>query len=266
MTKSARETKRVSNGVGKDGPGRDGDKPSSMTMLKGLRILEHVAAHSQPLAVGDISTELEMDKSTVSRLLAALRTAGYVRQGADRRYQLTSKLLFLTRNFLPAEHLRDVARQSAVELHNAFHEAVHVAAIDSGEIVFVDFLESPHAVRIQLPTVPAPLHATAIGRAVLARMSVEARTQALRDSAAAEGLTLVDVDTPELKDALELAERRGYSSYSSGDEVVRLAAAIVDETGQPVGGISVSGPAYRITERIEAIGQGLVSVTAECVG
>lgn len=240
----------------------DREKPSSMTMLKGLRILEHVAAHSQALAVGDVACDLEMDKSTVSRLLAALRTAGYVRQGADRRYQLTSKLLFLTRNFLPAEHLRDVARQAAVELSEAFGEAVHVAAIDSGEIVFVDFLESPHAVRIQLPTVPAPLHATAIGRAALAKMPQATCTQALRDSALAAGLSLNDVDTAELRSALELAARRGYSTYSDGDEGIRLAAAVLDETGQPIGGISVSGPEYRVSDRIEAIGQRLVSVAA----
>lgn len=261
MTNSIDDPNRVPGAVA-----ADREKPSSMTMLKGLRILEHVASQSQALAVGDVASDLEMDKSTVSRLLAALRTAGYVRQGADRRYQLTSKLLFLTRNFLPAEHLRDVARQAAVELSTAFGEAVHVAAVDKGEIVFVDFLESPHAVRIQLPTVPAPLHATAIGRAALSLMSRETCNQALRDSALAAGLPLNEVDTSELRDALELAARRGYSTYSSGDEVIRFAAAVLDETGQPIGGISVSGPEYRIGDRVGAIGQRLVSVAARIQG
>ncbi|MEO7586510.1 MAG: IclR family transcriptional regulator, partial [Arachnia sp.] len=238
------------------------EKPSSLTMLKGLRILEHVAAHSDALAVGDISAALDMDKSTVSRLLAALRTAGYVRQGADRRYQLTSKLLFLTRNFRPAEHLRDMAHDSVVQLHDWYQETVHVAAIDSGEIVFVDFLESPHEVRIQLPTVPSPLHVTAIGRAALSRMSGAARAQALRESAMAAGLPLEDVDTAELRQSLDSASRRGFSTYRSGDEVIRLASAILDGTGHPIGGISISGPTYRIGDRIDEIGQRLASVTA----
>lgn len=238
------------------------EKPSSLTMLKGLRILEHVATQSDPLAVGDVAAALDMDKSTVSRLLAALRTAGYVRQGPDRRYQLTSKLLFLTRNFLPAEHLRDIAHASAVELHEAFQETVHVAAIDSGEIVFVDFLESPHAVRIQLPTVPSPLHVTAIGRAALSRMSAEEGARALHASAIAADVPLADVDTTELRDSLDRAAQRGYATYSSGDEVIRLAAAIMNQTGEPVGGISVSGPAYRIGDRVEEIGRLLVHVAA----
>lgn len=147
------------------------------------------------LPVGEIATALTMDKSTVSRLLASLRTAGYVRQRTDRRYRLTSKLLFLACNFIPGEHLRDVARDSALKLHSTFSEAVHVAAVDGGEVVFVDYRESPHAVRTQLPTIPAPLHLTAIGRAVLSRMTSSARASALEESARAAGSRLVDIDT-----------------------------------------------------------------------
>ncbi len=239
---------------------------ASLTMLKGLRVLEYVASHSASLAVGEVATALGMEKSNVSRLLASLRTAGYVRQGRDRRYQLTSKLLFLTRNFIPAEHLRDVARESAVQLHEAFNEAVHVATIDKGEIVFVDFLESPLAVRIQMPTVPSPLHLTAIGRAALAHMAESEREAALRESANASSAHFDQVDTPELRAALALAKQRGYATYSLGDDVTRLAAAILDETGHPVGGISVSGPSYRIDDRVEEIGRLLVSSVARVKG
>ncbi|WP_158600652.1 IclR family transcriptional regulator [Tessaracoccus antarcticus] len=247
-------------------PPAEREKPSSLTMLKGLRILEHVATQSEPLAVGDVASALDLDKSTVSRLLAALRTAGYVRQAPDRRYQLTSKLLFLTRNFRPAEHLRDIARAAAQQLHEALQETVHVASISSGEIVFVDFLESPHAVRIQLPTVPSPLHVTAIGRAALSRMSTDDRLRALHESAVAAGLPLADVDTAELRESLTIASQRGYATYNSGDEVIRVAAAITNETGEPVGGISVSGPAYRIRDEVGAIGQMLVTVASGVQG
>lgn len=235
-------------------------------MLKGLRILEHVAAHSGPLAIGEIATDLHLDKSTVSRVMKTLRTAGYVRQGKDSRYQLSSKMLFLTRNFQPADHLRDAAHPSAVQLCAEFQETVHVAAIDTGEIVFVDFLESPHAVRIQLPTVPSPLHLTAIGRVALSHMPVSARARALHESVLAAGASLVDVDTSELRESLDLAARRGFATYSSGDDVIRLAAAILSETGEPVGGISISGPAYRIGGHIDQIGQRLVSVAAGIKG
>jgi DNA-binding IclR family transcriptional regulator len=239
------------------GSPRNRDSSSSLTMLKGLAILEFIASRTESLAVGEVAAALEMDKSTVSRILASLRTAGYVRQGHDRRYQLTSKLLFLTRNFLPAVHLRDVAKEAAGTVHEQFQEAVHVAAIDSGEIVFVDFLDSPLAVRTQLPTIPSPLHLTAIGRAALAQMSDSARVTALRESAVAAGSAFADVDTQELRASLVAARDRGYATYSNGDDVTRLAAAILNETGHPVGGISVSGPAFRVDPRLEEIGSYL---------
>lgn len=242
------------------------DTSSSLTMLKGLAILEFIASRTESLAVGEVAAAMEMDKSTVSRILAALRTAGYVRQGHDRRYQLTSKLLFLTRNFIPAVHLRDVARAAAASVHERFQEAVHVAAIDSGEIVFVDFFDSPLAVRTQLPTVPSPLHLTAIGRAALARMTEGDRLRALRDSAIASGSTLADVHTHELAASIAQAQKQGYAIYRQADDVTRLAAAIVNETGQPVGGISVSGPAFRVDDRLDEIGEALVAAVADVRG
>lgn len=229
----------------------------SLTMLKGLQVLEYVASHSGSLAVGEVSAALNIEKSTTSRLLASLRSAGYVRQGQDRRYQLTSKLLFLTRNFIPAEHLREVAREAAVGLHGAFEETVHVAAIDKGEIVFVDFLESPLTVRIQLPTVPAPLHLTAIGRAMMARMTADHYQSALDESLIASGAPLGRAEIDELTSSVDQARKLGYAVYTKGDDVTRVAVAITNQTGTPVGGISVSGPSYRIGGQIAAIGQAL---------
>ncbi len=234
---------------------------TSLTMLKGLTVLELVASRSGPFAVGDVAQVLDMDKSTASRLLASLRTAGYLRQDRDRRYRLTSKLLFLTRNFIPAEHVRGVARDAASELHRVFDEAVHVASVEAGEIVFVDYLESSLAVQIRLPTVPAPLHLTAIGHAALASMPTDQRADALRLSAEAAGTTLETVDTEELRASITVTAERGYAIYTA-DDVIRIGAAIRGETGQSTGGISVSGPAYRMQGRIEEVGQRLVAATA----
>lgn len=237
------------------------DTSASLTMLKGLSILELVAGHTGSLAVGEVAAALAMDKSTASRILASLRDAGYVRQGRDRRYRLTSKLLFLTRNFDPGVHLRDVAREVAASLHQQFQEAVHVAAVDAGEVVFVDFLDSPLAVRTQLPTVPSPLHLTAIGQAVLAQLGDSACASALHESAAAAGVAADQVDTRDLRASLAAARERGYAVYRR-DDVTRLAAAVLDDARCPIGGISVSGPAFRVDPRTEEIGGRLRSAAA----
>lgn len=230
-------------------------KTSSQTMLRGLSILEYVAAHTESVAVGEVTEALGLEKSTTSRLLAALRTAGYVRQRKDRSYQLTPKLLFLTRNFVPAEHLREASRAAVEELHESLDEAVHLAAIDGGEIVFVDFLDSSHAVRSQTPTTPSPLHLTAIGRAALSSMAGERRSTALRESAIAAGVPGDTIDLAELEESFRLARSRGFVTYTAGDDVVRIAAAITSATGEPIGGLSVSGPEYRLRDRIEEIGR-----------
>jgi IclR family acetate operon transcriptional repressor len=236
---------------------------SSQTILKGLAILEFVASQTDSVGVGEVAQALEFEKSAASRMLAALRDAGYVRQGEDRRYELTSKLLHLTRNFVPAKHLRETARAAVEQLHVDVDEAIHVAVVNGGEIVFVDFLDSSRVVRSQLPTTPAPLHLTAIGRAALSRMRPNEQRTAIRESSIAAGVTLDEINLGELEESLALARKRGYATFNNGDDVTRVAAPILNQDGTPIGGVSLSGPDYRLGDRVDELGKRLVAALGQ---
>lgn len=225
--------------------------PGSHTLLRGLVVLECVAYESSRtgVSVTEVANAIDLDKSTVSRTLAALRDAGYLRQGANRRYRLTSKLAHLAEGHTGREELRDIARPHLDRLHDLFDEELHLAVPDGGEMVFIDYRSSGQIVRSKLPTTPAPAHLTAVGRAVLAMLSHEERSAVLRDAIRASGTALTADQRDELSDELMVAQRQGWASYDGGDGTTRVAAAIVNNAGQPLGALCLSGPSFRLADR-----------------
>ncbi len=95
-----------------------------------------------------------------------------------------------------------------------------------------------------------PLHATGSGKALLASLPHQ-RREALLDRAglrAHTGKTLVD--RAALARALDEARERGYAlDDEEYDDGVRCVAVAVGPIGAPIGAISISGPASRLTKQ-----------------
>lgn len=240
--------------------------PGSHTLLRGLVVLECVANASARTGVGvtQVANTIGVDKSTVSRTLAALRDAGYLRQDPSRRYRLTSKLARLAEGHAGREELREVAREHIERLHADFDEEVHLAVLDGGEMVFIDYLPSSRSVRSTLPTVPAPAHRTAVGRAVLAQLSHEERSIVLRHAVRAAGESLGRAERDELSDQLEITQRQGWATIDEGDDITRVAAAVADVEEHPVGALCLSGPSFRLAERTAEMARRVIA-TADAI-
>ena len=63
------------------------------SVVKTLRVLESFSAERQELSTTELSRLLEMDKSSVSRIVVTLQHQGYLnRNGLNGRYRLGAKL------------------------------------------------------------------------------------------------------------------------------------------------------------------------------
>jgi IclR family transcriptional regulator, acetate operon repressor len=235
--------------------------PGSNTLLRGLVVLESVAHESSQngISVTEVAALTGLDKSTVSRTLAALRDAGYLRQDARRRYRLTSKLARLAEGHLWTADLRNVAEAHLERLHERFDEELHLAILDGGEMVFIDYRPSTKSVRSNLPTVPAPAHLTAVGRAVLAALPHDERASVLQEAVRVSGEKLDRSVATELSEEIAISQRRGWAGYDAGDDVTRIAAAILDGTGAPIGALCLAGPSYRLAQRTPELAREVVA-------
>lgn len=237
---------------------------TSNMLLRGLAVLEGVATSqsSRGIGVTEIAAKTGLDKSTASRILAYLRDAGYVRQDGYRRYRLTAKLSQLATSYSDIADLLVVCRPHLESLHETFDEEVHLAVVDGGHMVFVDYIASSQVVRSTLSTTQRLVHETAAGYAALSLMSSTERVQALELSAAAAGTTFSPAELGAIEAELDTARERGWAGYDANDGVTRFAAPIVDETGAPIAALCVSGPSYRVTPRSAEFAAAVVAAAA----
>ena len=81
------------------------------SLARGLKIMELLAADSEPVGITDLADELGIDKSSASRLVQTLANYGYAEQDPQtRRYRLGPQVVRLSRSLLTRMPLRDEAK------------------------------------------------------------------------------------------------------------------------------------------------------------
>lgn len=232
--------------------------PSARTLLRGLALLELIADDPDGGGVTALAKATGLDKGTTSRLLATLREAGYVRQDPnDRRYRVSSKVLRLSQSYSEQLDLRAVAHPHLLGLRDDVDETVHLGVVDGDQVTYIDKVEATRSVRlVSRIGYRAPVHSTALGRAITASLPEVARKKRLAELQLGRQTERTVVDPGVLLDVLAECAQRGYAvdDEENQDEVTCVAAAIVDVLGEPIAAISVSGPSYRVAQRVAEIG------------
>ena len=223
-----------------------------------------VVAHALDLVthlteVGEISTAgaarmLGLSRSTAYRLLVTLQTRGFVEHDrTTRRWRLGTPFMgILTR--ITGTRLRSAALPSMRRLLAEERETVNLAEFADGELVYIHILESPQAFRMSnVPGEAIPLHATALGKAVLAKHPREQWAE-LVAGLELEPITPETITSPEvLLSELAITKDMGWGEDRGETAVgaVCVGAAIVGRNGIVLGGISVSLPDARFDQERE---------------
>jgi IclR family acetate operon transcriptional repressor len=219
------------------------------SVTRSLRILEAVAQH-QPVTVGELTKLFGLPKSTVQRTLVTLAEAGWLRANRKdtTRWEIGARVLAVRPAALQGSSLFAAAREPMVRLRDAVNETIHLSVPDALQcMVVVDRVDCDHAVRT-FHTIgdTSPLHATAVGHAVLAHLPRRDVEELL-----AAGLERFSDTTPvepdELRAELDRIRIAGYAvnrnQFRPG--VCAVAAAVLDEDGTPLAAVAVSMPEAR---------------------
>ena len=244
--------------------GESGTTKQTSSLKRGLAVLELVAQAGQGgVAVTEVASQIDLDKSTASRILATLRELGYVRQDINRRYFSTARLGKLAHRRPGVHDIAALARERLEQLHALHDEAIHLAVVNGGEMLFLDYLQTTKAVRTEIPMIPRPIHEVAVGIAVLAAVDHSERTQLMRESMAATNQRLTREERLALSAQVERAQERGWATIENHDDITRVAVALVDISGRPVGAISMSGPSYRIDSDLDRIARDTIAAAED---
>lgn len=216
-----------------------------------LAVLE-VVGDRQPVGVSDVARALGIPKTTAHRTLQELGALGWIRSsdGEQPRWSLTSKVLTLSGQLVAESGVRQLALTAMQELHQQTGETIHLTVPEDGYVVLLDKIDSTKAVRAwSWVGGRAPIHASSSGKAILAWLE-EGEVRSMLGTALERftDLTVTDVDS--LLIELKRVRSRGYA-LNPGEwrtDVASCGAPLLDQTGRPVGALSISMPAHRFPE------------------
>jgi DNA-binding IclR family transcriptional regulator len=215
---------------------------------RAARILKALASGPRRLGVSELARRLELAPPTVHGLLQTLQAHGFVEQerGSD-KYQLSAGLLQLGYSYLDLNELRSRSIMHADRLASRADAAVRVGVLHGDVVVVVHHAFRPDE-SLQILEVGAelPLHASALGKAILAFSPDEDLSDLLSEPL--PKLTGRTLSPAALR--RDLAGVREGGVARERDEAVlgeaSLAAPIFDHAGHAVGAIGVVGESDRI--------------------
>lgn len=234
-------------------------EPNAVQSLdRALRILA-IVADGDGLSLSEVAERSELATSTAYRMLTTLQNHGMVEFAEpEQLWSIGVEAYRIGSAFLRSRRLVDRARSAMQVLMEKTGETANLGVAEDDCVVFVSQVETHQAIRAFFrPGTRSPFHASGIGKAILAYLSPE-RVDAIVGKTGLEPFTertLANRDR--LRIDLSEIRKRGWSV----DDEERypgmrcVAAPIFNEFGEPVGGVSISGPTVRVTpERLAAIG------------
>ncbi len=234
-----------------DSEGADAPAAGSKTLDRALTVLLEVGnSGDRGLTLSECSAVLGYSKATTHRILRTLTRRGFLRFAEDRgTFVLGVTNLRLGTDFLERIDLRREALPVLRRLAERVGETVHLGQLSGTDVVYIEKVESPQAVRMYSrvgDTMPA--YSTGIGKAILAFLDEPELQRHLPDPLAARTPKTI-VNPKALRRELAETRRRGFSIDDvENEEGIRCTGApIVDHANVVQAGISIAGPASRLT-------------------
>jgi DNA-binding IclR family transcriptional regulator len=213
------------------------------------------------LGVSELADQLGVARPTVHGLLRTLVLHGYVEQdAASEKYQLGPVLLQLGYAYLDVNELRTRSFTHAARLAGKTGMAVRVGARNGAGVFVVHNVFQPEdTLQILEVGLKLPIHASALGKAVLAHLDAELVSGIIDGEL--PRLTKHTLSDAHLRQQLKEIRDQGFATER--DEAVigesSVGAAIFDQTGAAVGAIGIVGETDRLFPR------GLARGTAPAV-
>jgi IclR family acetate operon transcriptional repressor len=213
---------------------------------RAFEILEVIAAQGGELSLSEIAASVGLPAPSAHRLLRTLVSLGYLRQETSRRYALAPRLIRL--GDAAARQFGAWAYPVLTGLMEAIGESANMAILDGTNAIYVAQVAGRHSMRMFTEVGRrVPLHATGVGKALLAQLPDEEILRIL-DLAGMRSITPHTVTDPNvLLQELRASRIRGYLTDDGEQEVGVSCVSVPVPSAPALTAISMSAPTPRMT-------------------
>lgn len=222
-------------------------------LQRAMDVLDVIGRNGEPVTLKKITEQVALPKSTVYRILSNLESRGYICCGADGGYRLGMTFIALGLRAEKGFELKRLARPYMSKLNEATSETVHLGVLEKNRVLYVDSIDSPHAIRLVAKIGGTnAVHCTSLGKALLIKQSDDEIRQILAEEGMGER-THYTLSQPDafLKE-MEVVRRLGFSvdDRESGEDCFCVGAPIYNHLGHVIAAISISGPTSRVSRQL----------------
>jgi DNA-binding IclR family transcriptional regulator len=235
-------------------------------VTRAIKVLRHVGAGHGCINISQTSKVLEINRTTLIRLLNTLAEERMIEWVDDTRgYALGVGLLGLAAEALSNRDILRAARPRLAALAKRTHLSAHLGVLDGREVVYL-LREVPEARLVSnvREGTRLPAHATTMGRMLLAHLS-EAELFALYAGKAMPEYSAVTATSPEDLHRQLLEDRaRGivWSDENFEPMIGSCACPVRDHAGKVIASINLSGPNAEFSRGSEQAEQNAAAIRA----
>lgn len=226
-------------------------KSAVQSLDRAFALLNIVAAAPEGITLGALAQQAGLAPSTTHRLLGALEGHGMVEFDAQASaWQIGLGAFQIGAGFIQRRDFIAAARAPMRRLMQEAGETVNLAILNQHRVVFIAQIECEEVMRmaVKIGSV-GPLHASAVGKAILAHMPQEYIDQAVSQLSFP---LLTEKTLTKPTSYLKELEKVRQSGFALDDEEQSLglrciAAPVFNEFAEPISALSISGPTVRVT-------------------
>lgn len=216
---------------------------------RNIEILQFIADAPRPPSLTDILEASDLTRPTLYRVLSALEAELLIVQRPEKRYSLGTRLISLARNALANNDIRQIARADLERLGDDTGETVHLAIPSGTQMMIIDKMESREVVRMaSVIGMLVPFHTTGVGKAFLVGLKSQKLSDLINRLPLEQITSFTTTDPDKLLKKIVGAQKDGYIIDDQENEngIVCYGAPILNARGEPVAGVSVSTPSFRL--------------------
>ena len=225
------------------------DQNTIKSLERAMEVFEFLS-EGQGLPLTQLATELHQSPATVYRILVTLEKRGLVEfDHLAQLWHIGPRSFVIGARFIRRTNLVERARPIMRKLMEDTGETANLGVQQDNSVLFLSQVETQASIRAFFPPgTLSPMHASGIGKALLAHMD-ELRLNTLLSKTQFERFTAYSITEPTvLRAHLSDIRTKGYSidNEEKNTGMRCIAAPVFDFNREAIAGISVSGPTSRI--------------------
>lgn len=238
----------------KRGRPRLSDSPADAGTVQSLDrafALLRLVAEGSGLSLTEAAEAAALPPSTAYRMLTTLAAHGMVEfDGPAQLWHIGVESFRIGAAFLRRRKIAEDGRRNMQALVTRCGETANLAVADTDAVVFVSQVETHEPIRAFFrPGTRSPFHCSGVGKAILAHFSDDHLAALVARNGLPRFTDRTLTDLAALRADMAAVRARGFAvddeERSPGMRCV--GAAIFNEFGEPIAGISLSGPSIRMT-------------------